>query len=88
MEAELGEQLFIRDNRSVELTPAGIAFKNYADDVIQRWERLQDEFSSDDILKGELSLYCSVTAAYGILPSIMEKYRKSPPGCPDSSGNR
>ncbi|NOX35406.1 MAG: HTH-type transcriptional activator IlvY [Deltaproteobacteria bacterium] len=80
LEAELGEKLFIRDNRSVELTLAGAAFKKYADDVVQRWERLQDELSSDDILIGELSLYCSVTAAYGILPGIMEKYRKAHPG--------
>ena len=79
LEMELGEKLFIRDNRSVELTPAGIAFKKYADDVLQRWDRLHDELSSDDVLQGELSLYCSVTAAYGILPGIMARYRKTHP---------
>ncbi|MBC8441088.1 MAG: HTH-type transcriptional activator IlvY [Deltaproteobacteria bacterium] len=79
LEAELGETLFIRDNRSVELTPAGSAFKKYSDDVLQRWDRLHDELSSEDILEGELSLYCSVTAAYGILPSLMSRYRKAHP---------
>ncbi|WP_457552638.1 HTH-type transcriptional activator IlvY [Desulfobacula sp.] len=79
LEAELDETLFIRDNRSVELTLAGIAFKKYADDVLQRWDLLHDELSSEDILKGELSLYCSVTAAYGILPDLMAKYRKAYP---------
>jgi len=79
IEADIGEKLFIRNNRSVELTPAGTAFKKYADDVILRWNRLQDELSSESILQGELSLYCSVTAAYGILPTIMEKYRKTHP---------
>jgi LysR family positive regulator for ilvC len=79
IEAELGSKLFIRNNRSVELTPAGTAFKKYADDVILRWNRLHDELSSDSILQGELSLYCSVTAAYGILPAIMKKYRKAHP---------
>ncbi len=79
MEAEVGEKLFIRDNRSVELTSAGMAFKRYADDVLRRWNRLHDELSSDDILQGELSLYCSVTAAYGILPSVMARYRKTHP---------
>ena len=79
LEADLGEKLFVRDNRSVELTPAGVAFKKYADDVIQRWDQLHDELSSDDILQGELSLYCSVTAAYTELPVIMEKYRKIHP---------
>ena len=80
LETDLGEKLFVRDNRSVELTPAGIAFKKYADDVLQRWDRLHDELSSDNVLQGELSLYCSVTAAYGILPDMMAKYRSTHPG--------
>lgn len=80
IEIELGEKLFVRDNRSVELTPAGMAFKQYADDVLQRWDRLRDELSSDEVLQGELSLYCSVTAAYGILPDMIAKYRKAHPG--------
>ena len=79
LETELDEKLFIRDNRSVELTPAGMAFKKYADDVLQRWDQLHDELSSDDVLQGELALYCSVTAAYGILPGIMARYRKAHP---------
>jgi LysR family positive regulator for ilvC len=80
LETDLGEKLFLRDNRSVELTTAGIAFKKYADDVIQRRDRLHDELSSNDVLSGELAIFCSVTAAYGILPDIMEKYRKAHPG--------
>jgi len=80
IETELGEKLFVRDNRSVELTPAGIAFKKYADDVLQRWDRLHDELSSDAVLQGELSIYCSVTAAYGFLPEMMAMYRKKYPG--------
>ena len=79
LESDLGKKLFIRDNRSVELTLAGIAFKKYSDDVLGRWARLNDELSSEDILEGELSLYCSVTAAYGILPDIMARYRKAHP---------
>ncbi len=79
LESEVGEKLFLRDNRTVELTQAGIAFKKYADDVILRWELLSDELSSEDILDGELSLYCSVTAAYGIFPGIMAEYRKNHP---------
>ncbi len=79
IESDLGEKLFIRDNRSVELTPAGNEFKKYADDVIQRWDQLNDRLSSDGVLEGELSIYCSVTAVYGILPAIMADYRKAHP---------
>jgi LysR family transcriptional regulator, positive regulator for ilvC len=80
LEAELGEALFIRDNRTVELTSAGKTFKKYAEDVLQRWELLQNEFDSEEQLQGSLSLFCSVTAAYGILPDLMKKYRKAFPG--------
>ena len=79
LEDELGEQLFLRDNRSVILTFAGKAFRSYADDVIQRYEVLQDEFSKENVLNGEISLYCSVTAAYSILPVIFQKFRSAHP---------
>ncbi len=79
LEAELDKKLFTRDSRSVELTSAGILFKQYCDDVIERWNILHDQLSSHDILQGKLSLFCSVTAALGILPAIMTKYRKAYP---------
>lgn len=79
LESQLGETLFVRDSRQVELTPAGIAFKKYADDVLQRWELLQGQLSSAQALQGEISLYCSVTAAYGVLPGLLEIYRTSHP---------
>ena len=79
MESEIGVPLFVRGNRQVELTPAGNALKKYADDVLQRWEMLQGELSSEPVLRCELSLYCSVTAAYGVLPELLEIYRKRHP---------
>lgn len=79
LESQLGEALFVRDSRQVELTPAGLEFKKYADDVLQRWELLQGQLSSDRTLKGELALYCSVTAAYGVLPDLLEPYREQHP---------
>ncbi|MCF8093135.1 MAG: HTH-type transcriptional activator IlvY [Desulfotignum sp.] len=79
LEAEVGEPLFIRDNRLVELSHAGKIFKAYADDVIHRWEELQAQLSQDVELRGELSLFCSVTAAYSILPELVRQYRKMHP---------
>jgi len=79
LEEELGEVLFLRDNRSVTLTAAGRIFRSYADDVIQRYDVLQGELSSENLLGGEISLYCSVTAAYSILPLIFQKFRAEHP---------
>ncbi len=75
LEEELGDKLFLRDNRSVSLTAAGKLFRSYADDVLQRFEMLQGDLSTEDTLGGEISLYCSVTAAYSILPEIFQNFR-------------
>lgn len=75
LEEELGQTLFLRDNRSVSLTAAGKVFRSYADDVIQRYEVLQGDLSQEDVVAGEVSLYCSVTAAYSILPEVFLKFR-------------
>jgi len=80
LEADVGKQLLIRGNRCVELTYAGQVFKKYAEDVLGRFERLQGELSKDAILSGQLSLYCSVTAAYSILPGFIPRYRAMHPG--------
>ncbi len=80
LEEDVGEKLFYRDNRSVRLTSAGDAFRSYADDVILRYEMLRGDLSRDQILGGEISLYCSVTAAYSILPAIFQKFRSVHPG--------
>lgn len=75
LEEELGEKLFLRDNRSVTLTVAGKMFRSYADDVLQRFEILQGDLAKEDVLGGEVSVYCSVTAAYSILPAVIQKFR-------------
>jgi LysR family positive regulator for ilvC len=75
IESEVGVALFLRDNRSVTLTPAGETFRAYAEDVLRRWATFQDQLSTGWPLQGNLSLYCSVTAAYGILPGILGRFR-------------
>lgn len=79
LEHEIGQELFHRDKRSVTLSPAGIVFREYAEDTINRWSELQHKLSRDDVLRGELSLYCSVTAILSILPEIFSRFRKRHP---------
>lgn len=79
LEAEVGRQLLTRDRRSVSLTPAGIAFRDYAEEAIQRWNRLQSELAGDNTPAGEISLYCSVTAILSILPDIFSRFRRTYP---------
>lgn len=79
MEAEIGESLFFRNNRSVTLTPAGALFKEYCDETISRYQQFQNNLKSDAVLRGELTLYCSITAILSILPRIFQKYRATHP---------
>jgi LysR family positive regulator for ilvC len=81
LEDELGEPLFFRDNRSVKLTNAGALFRDYAIDVLDGWDELKEKLRLEgENLTGELSLYCSVTACYSILPALLEEFRKEHPG--------
>lgn len=75
LENELGEQLFFRNNRSVRLTENGILFREYASDVIQRFRSLKNRITAENPLRGELSIYSSVTAVLSILPEIINDFR-------------
>lgn len=79
LENEVGEPLFARNNRSVSLTPAGLYFKEYCEETLGRWGVLQNHLKSDTALRGELTLYCSVTAIFSILPRIFGRFRKTHP---------
>jgi len=80
LEEELGHPLFLRDNRSASLTPAGQLVKEYADDAIQRWQELVNRLAAGEVPGGQLSLFCSVTAVYGILPKLLGRFRAEYPG--------
>ena len=52
-----------------------------AEEAIARWQALQGELAGDDqTLRGEISLFCSVTAATSILPPLLRTFRMNHPG--------
>ncbi len=79
LENELGHELFYRDKRSVSLSPAGVVFREYAEEAINRWSELQNTLSRNDALQGKLAIYCSVTAILSILPAIFSRFRQAYP---------
>lgn len=79
LENELGHDLFYRNRRAVSLTPAGEIFREYAEEAIFSWYRLQDRLHGGNTLRGELTVYCSVTAILSILPEILSAFRSSHP---------
>lgn len=80
LEDEVGTPLFLRDNRSVTLTREGLQLRQVAADTLRSWDSLRQALQQDrDILRGELSLYCSVTASYSFLHDILSRFREDHP---------
>ncbi|XKM12530.1 HTH-type transcriptional activator IlvY [Orbaceae bacterium ac157xtp] len=76
LEESVGQVLFTRDNRSVEITEAGQQLRLFAKKVLADYAELQQSLNkSSTQLTGELSLFCSVTASYSHLPDILERFR-------------
>ncbi|MFC0308931.1 HTH-type transcriptional activator IlvY [Gallibacterium trehalosifermentans] len=80
LEEEMETILFWRDNRSVELTPAGEQFYLFAEKTLQEWRLLQQQLQPNTMdLAGEIRLFCSVTASYSHLPEILATFRQKYP---------
>lgn len=75
LEVEIGEPLFLRDNRKVELTQAGIKTREFAASTISEWHALQQNLKQkNEQLNGSLRIFCTVTAAYEFLPPLIENF--------------
>lgn len=80
LEQDLGHTLFLRDNRSVELTPAAHQLLPVAARIIHDWRQFTTELNDDSQeLRGEIKLFCSVTASYSHLPELLSSFRLKHP---------
>jgi LysR family positive regulator for ilvC len=62
------------------LTGTGIEFEKFAKDTLARWEAFQNTLTNQTkVLRGEISMFCTITASYGVLPEILVRFRKSYP---------
>lgn len=76
----MGQVLIERDNRQVQLTPAGRHFLDYARKAIDDWQQMRADLdASQDTLTGEVSVFASVTASYSMLSQILPAMRDAHP---------
>lgn len=76
LEQEVGCPLFERDNRTVQLTPAGDRLREFGRHLLDDWQALRHELRHvGEPLQGRLRVYCSVTASYFLLPDILGRFR-------------
>jgi LysR family positive regulator for ilvC len=77
----VGSSLFNRNNRTVEITTAGLLFKEYCEEQVSRWEFLQDRIgSASRTITGLVRIYCSVTASHSILSDVLAPIKTNHPG--------
>ena len=80
LEDDLGQPLFLRDNRTVTLTEAGEQLKQFAQHTLLQYQQMRHTIGQEGpSLTGELHLFCSVTAAYSHLPPILDRFRAENP---------
>ncbi|MFC0140330.1 HTH-type transcriptional activator IlvY [Erwinia mallotivora] len=80
LEEDLGQALFLRDNRTVTLTDAGEQLRQFAQQTLLHYQQLRHVIGQNGpSLSGELRLFCSVTAAYSHLPPILDRFRAEHP---------
>ena len=80
LEEDLGQALFLRDNRTVTLTDAGERLRQFAQHTLLQYQQLRHAIGQNGpSLSGELRLFCSVTAAYSHLPPILDRFRAEHP---------
>jgi len=80
LEDGLGVSLFLRDNRSVQLTHEGELFLAYAREALGEWEAIRNALLEEAVeLSGEVSIYCSVTASYSFLFELLSEFRANYP---------
>lgn len=80
LEQECGSILFVRDNRSVKMTAAGQRMLEFSQQVLSEWQNVKADLDQrNQLLRGEISLYCSVTASQSYLPGIIDGFRHRHP---------
>jgi LysR family positive regulator for ilvC len=80
LELEVGQPLFVRDKRSVALTPAGELFREHASETLSRFQSLRQRISGKgDQLVGTIRVFASVTAVQSFLPRILSSFRRAYP---------
>ena len=81
LEDELGQKLFERGARGLELTEKGIALRRRADDLVDLAERIEAEIKSGDSdeLSGTISIGAGETPAFRFVARAAKELRRANP---------
>lgn len=77
LEEELGASLFLRGNRQITLTDAGLLFQQRAEEMVRLLEKTQRELEDErNLVGGTVSIGCVETTASQALPELLTGFSK------------
>lgn len=80
LEKQLGQELFRRNGRSIQLSDAGRVLLPLAQDTLSQAKRLEEIMCElKGVLIGDLSIACSTTVGKYILPRLVAGFRRCHP---------
>lgn len=80
LEEELGKQLFIRGNRRITLTEAGLFLRKRAQEIVDLTDKTEEEFHApDEIVSGEVYIGGGETQAIRHIAQIARELQKENP---------
>ncbi|WP_028109488.1 LysR family transcriptional regulator [Ferrimonas futtsuensis] len=79
LESQLGTQLFSRNGRGVELTPAGATLLEYADRLFTLRQEAQDAVKQGSQLSGEVTLAGYETLLTYRMPAVLDRFLRDHP---------
>lgn len=80
LEEEIGTTLFIRSNRNVTLTDAGILFRRRVEEILSLEEKIKSEFSEkEEKLSGTIGIGMAESLSANIVAEIIKDFKKKYP---------
>lgn len=80
LENELGQELFIRSNHSISLTPEGMLLRKRAEEILDMVAKTERELATtNDTIEGEIYLGCGETDVLKDIADIIVEIRKQYP---------
>ncbi|MBB3181138.1 LysR family transcriptional regulator [Variovorax sp. Sphag1AA] len=81
LEEELGAQLFLRNSKMVQLTPAGVVFLNEAREILERLSRVGGMVRAvEEGVQGRLEIGIVGSLMYREVPGILSRFKREMPG--------
>lgn len=80
LEIELGQQLYTRTNKGIELTEQGVILNRYAESIVELADKAEEDISlSSKAIAGSVHIGAGETQAMGILADAMLEVRRQYP---------